>query len=169
MKKVLSIVLAIAMIATMSVVAFAETKTIDKSAPAEFQVGATYVPDAGKDVYSVDVTWANGSFEYTQGGLIWDPATHAFIDDPEGTEGAWNFAGDITVVNHSSEKVNVTVDFVTAVDGVDVTFTEEAFELATGEGLAYAEADSKTVSVKTVTGEIEAETDNLGKIVVAIA
>ncbi len=169
MKKVLSIVLAIAMIATMSAVAFAETKTIDKSAPAEFQVAATYVPDAGKDVYSVEVKWENGSFEYTQGGLIWDPATHTFVDDPEGTDGSWNVAGTITVTNHSSEKVDVTVDFETAVTGVDVTFTEEAFELATAEGTAVAEAPAKTVSVKEASGENTEATDNLGKIVVAIA
>lgn len=102
MKKVLSIVLAIAMIATMSVVSFAAagSKELDALGTAEVPVAATYAQGGRIDTYKVTVAWDD--FTYSFGSTeTWNPSTHNW--DLTAGAGEWTIpAKNITVTNDSS-------------------------------------------------------------------
>ena len=109
MKKILSIILALAMALSMSVTAFAATN--DGTSGTDITVNGTYTPGTAADEkISVDIVWEAMNFTYTapsQG--TWNPATHAY----EGaTEGGWSDnTPAITVKNHSNVAVNATLGF----------------------------------------------------------
>ncbi len=131
MKKILGLILAIAMMAALSVTAFAAPT------PSEFNdsadVNGKYVAGAQADVYYVDVTWGAMNFTYKADAQTWDPEAHTWID---ATTGTWTAEGNtITVANHSSVEVTATFAFTAAEDYDDLTptftgVTDNAADLA---------------------------------------
>lgn len=172
MKKVLSIVLAIAMIATMSVVAFANSVEGENAAVAgskDIVVEATFTNVDGIDMYKVDVEWTlDTAFKYTEAGTVWNTTEHRW--DPIGSEESaakWEGQGTITVKNHSSEAISATPSWDAEADvvmGFDKTFAN----VATAEGTAKDAAPSATIVATIESGAIEADA-TLGTIIVTIA
>ena len=173
MKKILSIILALAMALSMSVTAFAATN--DGTSGTDITVNGTYTPGTAADEkISVDIVWEAMNFTYTapsQG--TWNPATHAY----EGaTEGGWSDnTPAITVTNHSNVAVNATLGFTASVTGVVGTFTEASgtandgvLELATAEGTEVANAPTATANFGISGAAIDAD-QQLGTITIAIA
>lgn len=175
MKKVLSIVLAIAMIATMSAVAFANPVSFggeDVTAiPAEgyaqdITVKGVYTNDGLVATYKVDVAWDEFTYTFTS-GKTWNPTTYTW--DLTDGDGEWTIADKyITITNHSGEKVNVTADYVG--EG-EFTFDGEG-DVATaskGENEVGAAVEAK-IKATFVPGEytIKANNDNMGTITVTI-
>ena len=134
MKKFIAIIAAIAMIATMSVCAFAyvEGDTVlcpddDTVANPEHEAGLNTPTDNNvHDVFvnltgtvthviCVDVAWGDMIFEYN-GNLTWNPHDHEYVAT-EGAVGTWEAANDggdeIDFVNHSDVKVKVSGVFST--------------------------------------------------------
>ena len=173
MKKILSIILALAMALSMSVTAFAATN--DGTSGTDITVNGTYTPGTAADEkISVDIVWEAMNFTYTapsQG--TWNPATHVY----EGaTAGGWSDnTPAITVKNHSNVAVNATLGFKADVAGVVGTFTEtsgtandKVLELATAEGTEVSAAPTATANFGISGAAIDAD-KTLGTITVTVA
>ena len=78
MKKLFAALLAGAMLASMSVTAFAATN--DGITPTDITVNVTYTPGAMADEkISVDIAWDAMNFTYTGASQgTWNPETHAY-------------------------------------------------------------------------------------------
>ena len=174
MKKLFATLLAVAMLASMTVTAFAaETNTGTQDT--EITVNGSFVSGtAGAETISVDVEWDAMDFTYTapsQGA--WDPTTHTYVG---ATEGGWsNNAPAITVTNHSNVAVNATLDFTANVDGVVGTFTEASgtandniLELATAVDTEVSNAPTATANFGISGAAIDAD-KALGTVTVTIA
>ena len=173
MKKLFATLLAGAMLASLSVTAFAAENT--GATPTEITVNGTYTPGAMADEkISVDIAWDAMDFTYTGASQgTWNPVTHTYDG---ATEGSWSDnTPAITVTNHSNVAINATLDFTPAVDGVVGTFTEVSgtendniLELATAEGTAVADAPTASANFGISGAAIDAN-KALGTITVTIA
>ncbi len=174
MKKLFATLLAVAMLASVSVTAFA-AETNNGTQDTEITVNGSFVSGtAGSSVISVDIAWEDMDFTYTGASQgTWNPVTHAY----EGAiEGGWSDnTPAITVTNHSNVAVNATLNFTADVTGVVGTFTEASgtandsvLELATAEGTAVANAPTATANFGISGAAIDAD-KALGTITVTIA
>ena len=161
MKKVLSFVLALAMLLSLPAIAFAEVN--NGTSATTITVNGTYAP--AKKI-SVTVSWENMDFTYTASG--WDPDTHQYTGS-----GAWSTdTKTITVTNHSNVAVTATLGF-TPEAGSNVTgaFTGtdpgNTLSLATAVGTTVENAP--TASAKFgISGEAITESKKIGTITVTI-
>lgn len=169
MKKFIAIIAAIAMIATMSVCAFAAADLTDTNAATGVteDVIANYVDDEATKVDEIhlEVEWDDTEFTYTATGKIWNEEKLAWEDNA----GSWtDDEAAVSVETKSSKGVTVTVAYTAAEeDGVAATFDE------TSATLVAADADEgETTATFTLTvdeGEaIDADT-TAGTIKVTVA
>ena len=170
MKKILSGLLASAMIASMPLGAFAtgNDSVTSENNSSSINVSGQFVSGAEAEVLSVGVAWSSMNFTYTEGGKIWNPVTHTY----ETTEGGWSSeegAGVITATNHSNVGIEVDFDFTVA-DGMNITgaFTEESFSLNRAEENSALDSQKGTTTFSITGGSISADSDNLGTITVNI-
>ena len=173
MKKLFAAFLAVAMLASVSVTAFAATN--DGTQDTEITVNGKYTPGTTADEkISVDIAWDAMDFTYSAPSKgAWDPATHTYVG---ATEGGWsNNTPAITVTNHSNVAVSATLGFTANVTGVIGTFTEasgtendKVLELATAEGTEVSNAPKATANFGISGTAIDAD-KTLGTITVAIA
>ena len=173
MKKLFATLLAVAMLASLSVTAFAAENT--GATPTEITVNGSFVSGTAADEkISVDIVWDAMDFTYTGASQgTWNPATHAYDG---ATAGGWsdNTPG-ITVKNHSNVAVNATLGFKADVAGVVGTFTEASgtendsvLELATAVGTEAANAPTATANFGISGAAIDAD-KTLGTITVTVA
>ena len=173
MKKLFATLLAVAMLASVSVTAFAATN--DGTQDTKITVNGSYVSGAaGSSVISVDIEWEAMDFTYSAASQgTWNPATHAYDGQ---TAGGWSDnTPSITVKNHSNVAVNATLGFTADVTGVVGTFTEASgtendniLNLATAEGTEVANAPTATANFGISGAAIDAD-KTLGTITVSIA
>ena len=152
MKKVLAILLALAlMIPAMSLAAFAAGSTTIPDAESQV-INATYVPaEEVADIYSVNIGWGSLAFTYTEPAQgTWNPDT---LQYDGAVAGGWtcdeeNGANKITVTNLSNVAINAELT-ATAADGVAVTFTwdDAVLELESAVGKTEAPKATATLSV----------------------
>lgn len=151
MKKLIALILAITMMATLSVTAFAEK--VDSSK--DIDVKAEYKDNSSTpDKIITDISWGAMEFTYTKSGQMdWNDADHDYTDN---TKTKWTAEGNtVTVVNHSNVAVKVTFAFDAAEgydgeDGVKGTFSNQTLELKSAVGVG-TDADS----LKELTGTTE--------------
>lgn len=174
MKKVLALILAVALILALSVTAFAATITTNggtDSAP----VYATYVSGGEeKIVYSVDISWGDMTFTYTDASVgEWDGSSHSYTDE---TEATWavstSGANEITVKNHSNTAIIAALTYTPGEDYKDVTgsFDSAKLSLATAVGTEVNAAPSATAAL-TLSGALDdsvSEKTQVGSVVVTI-
>ena len=176
MKKRFATLLAIAMLASMPVTAFAAEATNTGTTPTEITVNGTYTPGvaAVDEKISVDITWDAMDFTYSAPSEgTWNPATHTYDG---ATEGGWsNNTPAITVTNHSNVAVNATLGFTADVAGVVGTFTEASgtandniLELATAVDTEVSNAPTATANFGISGAAIDAD-KALGTVTVTIA
>lgn len=175
MKKILSIILAIAVLATFSVSAFAATVTTVPGTDANNVVVKIDSTSADKleKVYSVDVAWDSLDFTYTFDSTdknTWDPSTHTYSEENDADKNWDKTTANITVTNHSNEAVGVAASIDNATKyGVTTTLSNANFDLATGVGLTYATADSNTIGVAIAGVPSYEEEFTIGTITVEIS
>ena len=158
----------------VTVTAFAADVTIteaDKSATKA--VKASYHSGAGGGtVYSVDITWGNMAFTYSDGsGSTWDPMTHT---SKAGGTGGWSHNGNtVTVTNHSNTEVTATLAYASTegFKGISGSFgNKSTMNLATAVGTAVSEAPKDTAALTldgTLDSSVKAPTQ-IGTITVTI-
>lgn len=133
MKKLLCVIMVVAMIATLSTSVFAtETSITSKTDSKNNDVLAKYHAGEAPDEYSVDLIWEALTFDYNATDKVWDDEEHTWIKDETDTGDNWVAVNnEITVVNHSSVSVNAGFSFKGDYDGLNGTFTnvETATEL----------------------------------------
>jgi len=144
MKKIISMMLMLALVMSMSVTAFASDLGGSKDVTAKYEQSETEDP-----IYNVDLNWGDLTFTYTETvEKVWNPETHTY--DSTVTGGSWDKTeAEITVTNHSNVSVVVSMS-VTPVTGtgVEVALTGGNATLAAGEVGNVDGAASVTGTVK---------------------
>ena len=109
MKKVFAILLAAALVATMSIAASAAVTTVPGSADAQdLKVNYTSLTENDDTVYSIDVNWTDMAFAYTAGSeAAWNPETHEYaVSGAQWTDKT----AAVKVTNHSNADVVVDIE-----------------------------------------------------------
>lgn len=171
MRKIISLTLALVLVLSLSVTAFAAAN--DGTKNTSIDVNALYTDGiATPEVISVNVEWGAMTFTYTVSGTHnWNASAHEYTTD---AEGAWSANGNtVTVTNHSNIAVKAELAFTAdaAYDTVTGSFDKAVLNLASGEGLAYAEADQQTAELTlggTLADTVTTST-KVGTITVAIS
>jgi hypothetical protein len=168
MRKLLTIMLAVAMVCALTITANADTLGTENTAGSK-DVNGTYV--AGQKagtVYSVNVEWGSLEFTFTDASEgTWDPATKTYVNQ---TEAFWapnsETADKVTVTNNSNAEVTVSFAF-TAAEGCNVT---AAFDKATATlpSAADPEAETSVVAKLSITGGTITESGKLGEVTVTL-
>lgn len=128
MKKVISLILALALVMSMSITAFAADTSANVSESgksATINVSGTYNKGGiAATRVSVDITWDAMTFTYTGASDgTWDPATHSYTGS---SEGGWSTeTATITVTNHSNAAITATCSFAATATGVVGKFDGE--------------------------------------------
>ena len=165
MKKTISIIMALALAATLSTVVFA-AEADDGNLKKNISVKAKYVEDikASKTIQA-DVIWGKMEFTYSVNGTkTWNAKTHEYDID---TKGEWSAKGnDISVTNHSNAAIDVNftyqpLDEYSVVKG---TFTNDEFTIPTAEGKAVNDESLTVSTALTLSGELSSDVTALTKV-----
>ncbi len=173
MKKITTILLALALVLAMSITAFAATIE-SNSGSQDIDVSAKYVDGVSAPTrYSVDVTWGAMEFTYTVSGTkVWDPETHTYTTS---TQPAWTASGNtITVTNHSNTDITASFAFsaLTAYNTVTGSFSSTSLTLPTAEGKAVNDAVLTGKTSLTLGGTLASDITvftNVGTVIVTIS
>ena len=161
MKKVLAIILSLALLSMVSVTAFAASPITSIGGSDSADVKGTYAAgSAATTVYRVDIAWGSMAFTYTDASQgTWNPENHQYDGAGTGTWSCAEGADKITVTNHSNAAVIAQFSY-TPESGYNVingTFSNETLNLATAVGTAVANAPSGSVTL-SLTGELSSAT-----------
>lgn len=187
MKKVITTILALAMVSAMSINAFAATELntspAAKKGEGEYEIGvnAKYVDGISTgETVSVDIEWGKMEFTYSVGGTKeWNADSHTYTVK-NGTS-AWTESGNtITLTNHSNVDVKATFTYTDNANKLTGSFTYNNNKTADTNGaIALTKAiENNTVDVDNVTATLKLSgtpdstlTDftKVGKVTVKIA
>ena len=143
MKKLFALILALAVMAALSVPAFATEPPqngLGVNEEVSIDIQGRYIPvvEDAENYYSVDITWGNMQFTYTQ-TFVWDETTHDYTKIDSENSG-WSGIGSITVTNHSNKGISAV-----AFHGGHAMFTKNSDgsgELNTKGTVSLGEAES---------------------------
>ena len=169
MKKLISLILALALVMSMSAVVFAEDQSNVGVGDYTADVTGTYVAGTtGGTIFSVDIAWAGMSFTYhAEQQPVWNVETHTYS---EAVAAYWEGEGTITVTNHSNAKISATPTYTknTGFESANMSFSTTELKLASA-----ADTNAAVVGTITVTpsGSLPANTEDatIGTITIAIA
>ena len=124
MKKMLSVLLALAMTAAGVISAFPVVCAADDHGT---NVTATVEPPSDRPI-KVDITWSTMEFTYTDGG--WDPETHSYHAGSWTTDG-----GEIAARNNGTVAIDTAFAYTPAdgISGITGTFSNVTLNLPVGE------------------------------------
>jgi len=172
MKKIISLIMALVMIMSLSVTAFA-AEGVGNGGTDSADVKGTYKGTAASTVYSVDISWSG--LEFTYNGAYegeWNPDTHSYDN---ATEAGWAEGnGTITVTNHSNTAITAvpTYKAVTGYESASMTFSTNSLEVATADNGVDGAAGTAVTGTITVTptGTLPEGTSNavIGTITITI-
>ena len=168
MKRFLSILLAVAMIATMSVSAFAavELTDLDNNGKATNDVKAKWVDTNATyvDTIGVTIAWDAMNFTYTTAAdtMTWDPANLKWNETATGS-GTWdNTTANVVVTNYSNVKVDATASYTAEVASVTGEFDKtEAQQL---NAAAVDTVGGTATFILTIGGKYEVEGAEFAKV-----
>ena len=143
MKRIVALMLALALVMTMSLTAFAAELGGKQDVTAKYE--KTEIED---DVRNFELSWGELTFTYSETTeKTWNPDTHTYDED---TTGGWDKeSADITVINHSNVELAVTMTLTpVAGTGVDVTLTG-------GNGTLAAGVEGDVAGAAFVTGTVK--------------
>ena len=133
MKKIISLILALAVIMSLSITAFA-VEGVGNGGTDSADVKGTYKSTAASTVYSVDISWSG--LEFTYNGAYegeWNPNTHSYDN---ATKAGWaDGNGTITVTNHSNTGITAvpTYKAATGYESASMTFSTNPLTVATAD------------------------------------
>lgn len=161
MKKLVSMILAIALAVGMSSVAFAADNeaSLDELGTQPIEVFGTYeAGSAGGVDYSVNITWTSMSFTYYgESKATWNTENHTYNGDERAAGWADDAGATITVTNHSNAFLKITPSYSkeASYSGAGMTFDWTA-HINSAE--VNNQAEQATITV-TPTGELPENTD----------
>lgn len=168
MKKIVSLCLALALVMSLSVVAFAADETdVGTGSYSTAVTGNTVNGTTGGTVFMVDITWTGMNFTYHGAKEpVWDAENHTYTDR---VAAWWEGEGSISIVNDSNTRIYAapTYEAATGYEDTDMVFSTNKLHVASAE---YGTQQSGTISV-TPTGSLPNDTQNktIGTITVTIA
>ena len=127
MRKIISTVLALALLLSLSVTAFASELGGSQDVTAKYEKTETE-----EAIYNVDIAWGELTFTYSETTeKTWNPGTHTYDTD---VSGGWDKTETaIKVTNHSNVAVDVAMSVTpVAGTGVNVSLTGGNATLAAG-------------------------------------
>ena len=181
MKKIMSLVLALALVLSMGVTVFAEEATVGDSTgtiPANSNtVNVTAKYEAGENVsagtkYLVNVSWnVSGTLTYKDKTktYTWNTNDMQYQLTHTAETGTWtgDATVDLTVTNKSNADISVECSDVTKAGGLTMTatFDKQTFDVATAAPKDVSDTTVKTavpvtakLTISDVSGEITADT-----------
>lgn len=145
MKKLLAAVLALMLVFSACVPAFADNSAqINGYNSSDISAEGVIVPaDEPNIKISADITWDELLFVYKDGGKKWNPETHR----EENLAGGWDTTQKkITVTNHSNTDIVADISFESAIDGLNGAFEgNTSMTLSSAVGTTRDEAPKDTV------------------------
>ncbi|WP_418834369.1 hypothetical protein [Ruminococcus sp.] len=165
MKKTISIVMALALAATLGTAAFA-AEADDGNIKKNISVKAKYVEDikASKTIQA-DVVWGEMEFTYNVSRTkTWNAKTHEYDID---TKGKWSAKGnDIIVTNHSNTDIDVdfTYEPLDKYSFVKGEFTYDAVTIPTAENKAVDDENLTISTSLTLSGGLSSDVTDLTKV-----
>ena len=170
MKKLFTLLLAVMMIATMSVTAFAAEDSYENKGTGDYEIDISAGYQAGTasdEIISVDIVW--GAMEFTYHDAVqgqWNPETHAF----DGGEAAhWDAKGNtITVTNHSNSPVKASFKYTASNTAVTGSFNHDVIELPTAVNTAVENAPSGATTLTLAGTLTDATKGEVGTVTVTI-
>lgn len=154
MKKILSLVLTLALVMSLGITAFAAELNGEnsKDVTANYQAG-----EASQKVYLVDIVWGSLEFTYTDASEgTWDPETHTYTGTKAAEWSCEEGANKVAVTNHSNAEVTVEIANSNVMDGVTLTWDKETLTLPTSDNGENGAAGTPTTdsALLTVAGTI---------------
>lgn len=149
MKKTIAIVLALALLLSLTITAFAATVEGSNESVSQVVKG-TYTAKETRTVYSVDITWSTMEFTYNEAYKgEWNPTTHKYEN---ATEAGWTGTGTVTVTNHSNTAITATPSYKAndAYKAAGMTFSVAALNIATADNGANGAAGTAQTGTITV-------------------
>ena len=166
MKKVIRILTAFVLVLSMSLTAYAATRSDSRNVIAQYT--QTTTEDA---VYSIEMTWDDLTFTYIEQTInTWDPDTHTYTTQ---TGGGWNkTTATVKVTNHSNVAVDVEMT-LTSVTGTGVNVGLVGGDATLAAGTVGNVSGAESVSgLITVSGKpnssVTATGVSIGKITVTV-
>ena len=163
MKRIITLLMVLAMVTSMSVTAFASDLGGSKDVTAKYEQ-----TEDEKPVYNVDLNWGDLTFTYTETvEKEWNPDTHTYTSTVTG--GSWDKTeSNITVTNHSNVAVTVSMTLTPVENtGVTAALTGGNATLSVGTVGNVDGADSVTGTVK-ISGKPASSIDENGIKVASI-
>lgn len=185
MKKLGALLMALVMVLSLSVTAFAVDPTSSTLDLSEGNTSATHgvygIIDVENEssatkVYKVDITWGSLVFTYIVNAgsrtTKWDPETHTYVSTTEGgyagTWGCQDGADKVTLKNHSNAAMKATFTFTNSLystitpsmkDDSNNDLTANGTVLASAVGTSVADAPSVT-GIVSLTGDLPYTVNN---------
>lgn len=167
MKKVLTIILTLAMLSMTSVTAFAASPITANGGSDSADVKGTYVAGGtATTVYSVDITWGSMDFTYTDASQgTWNPQTHQYDDAAPAKWSCEADANKIEVTNHSNDAVIAQFSYASesGYSEINGAFSKNTLNLDTAVGTEVLDAPSDSVTL-SLTGELSSDASASTKI-----
>ena len=134
MKKLISLLLALAMIMSLSITAFADETDVTAGSY-NTDVTGTYVEgnDSNGTVFSVDIKWTGMNFTYyAEKGPVWNTEDHTYS---AAEPARWEGTGTITVTNHSNTRISATPAYTkeTGYETVEIEFDKDKLTLVSAD------------------------------------
>lgn len=164
MKKLCAILLAVMMMATMSVSAFAAEVT-ENGGTSDIDVKATYQDGVSTiSKISVNVSWEAMEFTYSISGTkTWDEKTHTYKYN---TSSGWSDGKKVTVTNHSDSAIKVEFDFKedAAYKTVNGSFDKPTINLPSAVGKDTTASELTGTSTLTLGGTLSSSVTTSTKV-----
>lgn len=166
MKKFLSLLLALAAAAAMSLNASAAGSIGSSNGTQKIDVRAKYVDGVSSGIrYNVDIRWDAMEFTYTVSGTkTWNPEKH---DYDIKTSDAWAGTGnEITVTNHSNTAVTASFSFapLSGYTGLTGAFSANSFQFPSAENKALNASELTGKTTLTLSGTLADTVTTMTKV-----
>ncbi len=167
MKKIVSLCLALALVMSLGITAFANETDVGVGNYSTTVTGSTVNSTTGGTVFSVDITWSDMDFIYHGAQApVWDAENHTYT---EGTAAYWEGWGSIKVANNSNAGITATPSYTAATGYEDATMLFGTDKLCVGTA-EFGEQRAESIRV-TPTGSLPNDTQDktIGTITITIA
>lgn len=172
MKKMISLLLALLMVMSLPLTAFATDNVAASGGSKSADVKGTYSGSTPTPVYSVDISWEGLDFTYnaaTKGN--WNATDHKYEN---GTGASWSGTGTITITNHSNAGITATPTYTAAggYENANMNFSSTALAVATADNGTNGNPGTAVTGSITVTptGSLPGGTNGatIGQITITI-